>query len=176
MNCKGTFAVSACASWFCMPAAAQPIDVAIRNFTFQPQIAVVAQFSTIRWTNFDGSAHTATSETGAGTLVPDGLFDSGLLFEGETFQFTFANPGIIYYFCEPHGMQGEVHVLPAPPCPADVNQDRVVDIQDLALLLAAFGSSSGESAFNPAADLSADGVIDLSDLALLLAAFGSSCP
>jgi len=56
----------------------------------------------------------------------------------------------------------------APPCPGDLNGDAVVDIDDLAILLNGFGSST-------AGDLNGDGVTDTNDLAILLNAFGQTC-
>ncbi|MBI5864458.1 MAG: PQQ-like beta-propeller repeat protein [Planctomycetes bacterium] len=55
----------------------------------------------------------------------------------------------------------------------DVDGDGDVDIADLALLLSAFGSCSGDAGFNEAADFDASGCIELGDLAILLAAFGT---
>ncbi|MFN0136776.1 MAG: dockerin type I domain-containing protein [Phycisphaerae bacterium] len=60
------------------------------------------------------------------------------------------------------------------PCPGDVNGDRVVDLTDLATLLANFGTAEG--ATREQGDLDADGDVDLVDLATLLANFGTSCP
>jgi hypothetical protein len=57
--------------------------------------------------------------------------------------------------------------------PGDVNGDNQVNIQDLSLMLAAFGACVGDPRFNSAADIVADGCIDLQDLAALLANFGS---
>lgn len=59
------------------------------------------------------------------------------------------------------------------PCPADVNGNGAVDLSDLALLLANFGTLSGATPDN--GDLDADGDVDLSDLAALLSAFGTTC-
>ena len=56
------------------------------------------------------------------------------------------------------------------PCPCDLNNDNVVDISDLALLLANFGTAG------PIGDINASGVVDISDLALILACFGTNCP
>jgi hypothetical protein len=61
-------------------------------------------------------------------------------------------------------------VVPCP-CAGDLNGDGIVDISDLALFLAQFGSADGGCD-----DINADGVTDISDLALFLAAFGSTCP
>ncbi len=65
--------------------------------------------------------------------------------------------------------------IPPPPCPADLNDDGVIDLDDLSLLLVAFGSCTGEPGFNAAADLDGDGCIDLDDLSELLVVFGTSC-
>ena len=48
--------------------------------------------------------------------------------------------------------------------PGDLDGDSDVDNDDLALFQAAFGSSSGDANYNPAADLDNDGVIGVSDL------------
>ncbi len=58
--------------------------------------------------------------------------------------------------------------------PGDVNGDHIVDINDLSILLAHFGTPSGATLAD--GDLEGDGDVDLSDLALLLSAFGTSCP
>ncbi len=54
------------------------------------------------------------------------------------------------------------------PCPGDLNGDRVVDIQDLTILLSCFGSSG-------CGDLNCDGVTDEQDLSLLLAGYDRVC-
>ncbi|GMU83776.1 MAG: hypothetical protein AMXMBFR47_36460 [Planctomycetota bacterium] len=61
----------------------------------------------------------------------------------------------------------------SPPCFGDVNGDRVVDLSDLTVLLAHFGTPSGASRAD--GDLDGDGDVDLSDLSLLLGHFGESC-
>ncbi|MFM7798836.1 MAG: hypothetical protein ACKPBA_07610 [Planctomycetota bacterium] len=62
-----------------------------------------------------------------------------------------------------------VEIIPptAPACPADLNNDGVVNGADLGLLLGAWGPCSG-----CAADLNADGVVNGADLGLLLGAWG----
>lgn len=64
----------------------------------------------------------------------------------------------------------------SPSCTGDVNGDGTVDLGDLSLLLAAFGTCSGDGNYNPSADLDGSGCVDLSDLSELLAAFGLDCP
>jgi probable HAF family extracellular repeat protein len=56
------------------------------------------------------------------------------------------------------------------PCVADLNNDRAVDLADLAVLLSSFGCVSG-----PCVDLTGDGETGLDDLALLLQGFGTDC-
>lgn len=58
--------------------------------------------------------------------------------------------------------------LIASPCPADLNNDGSVDVSDLLMLFAAWGSNPGH-----AADLNGDGSVDVSDLLLLLGAWGA---
>jgi plastocyanin len=93
-------------------------DVVIQNFAYLPADLTVVVGTTLRWTNFDAIEHTATSQTGPGTLVPSGVFDSGLLMEGQSFEFTFTQPGVYHYWCVPHGssMQGVIRVTAAATC------------------------------------------------------------
>ncbi len=60
-------------------------------------------------------------------------------------------------------------------CPGDANGDGLVDLADLAVLLAAYGTSAGDGNFNANADFDFNGRIDLADLAALLARFGRQC-
>lgn len=57
---------------------------------------------------------------------------------------------------------------------ADIDADCAVGLSDLAYLLRAFGTCSGDDAFDERADLMADECIDIADLARLLANFGAS--
>jgi len=67
-----------------------------------------------------------------------------------------------------------VRVATISECPlGDLNDDGVVDISDMASLLAYFGTTSG--ATYPYGDLDGDGDVDVEDLANLLANFGTSC-
>lgn len=63
---------------------------------------------------------------------------------------------------------GPFEFRPAPPCPADLNTDGIVDVLDLIDLLAAWGSNPGHPA-----DLTGDGTVDVLDLIVLLADWGS---
>jgi len=88
------------------------VDVTILDFEFQPQVVTIRQGESVRWTNLDPIEHTATSQTGPGTLVPNGVFGSPLLQQNEVFEFVFTTVGTYHYFCIPHGssMQGVVIV------------------------------------------------------------------
>lgn len=64
-------------------------------------------------------------------------------------------------------------IADACECPADLDADGAVGLQDLATLLANFGTPAG--ATPQMGDLDADGDVDVQDLSLLLAAFGQPC-
>jgi hypothetical protein len=56
-----------------------------------------------------------------------------------------------------------------PGCPGDANGDNQVDLADLNLVLANFGTAG------PDGDVNGDGQVDLADLNLVLANFGTTC-
>lgn len=56
--------------------------------------------------------------------------------------------------------------------PGDVNGDLAVDVVDLALVGAAFGSVAGMANWNPFADFDGNGVVDVIDLAVVGSNFG----
>lgn len=74
----------------------QTHNVSIQNLAFTPIEITIRQGDTVRWTNNDPYAHTATSA---------GNFDSGALNQGQTFQFTFNTPGVYEYICSIHPPQ-----------------------------------------------------------------------
>lgn len=77
--------------------------VDIKNFRYNPDMVEIAVGSTVTWTNQEIVVHTATADEGA--------FDSGDLSKGESFSFTFDEPGEFSYFCEYHdNMHGTVVV------------------------------------------------------------------
>lgn len=63
-----------------------------------------------------------------------------------------------------------------PECLADLNGDGTVGQADLAIMLAAYGSSAGDAAYNYIADLDNDNTVGQGDLAILLASYSTNCP
>lgn len=66
-----------------------------------------------------------------------------------------------------------VTINPAAICPADINHDGAIDLEDLAQLVANFGDND---LYAGDGSLDCDRDVDLADLALLLAVFGTTCP
>lgn len=56
-----------------------------------------------------------------------------------------------------------------PPCPADINNDSVIDTADLGQLISDFGTNA------PTSDINTDGIVDTADLGILIAEFGFAC-
>ncbi len=81
------------------------VNVAIKDFSFQPATVNVNVGDTVVWTQMDGARHTVTIISGPET------FDSGPLASGDTFSHTFTKPGAYNYKCSPHpNMRGTVVV------------------------------------------------------------------
>jgi plastocyanin len=79
------------------------VTVEIEGFAFTPQDVTIPVGETVQWINLDTVRHTSTSDT----LV----WDSGLLAEGDTFEFTFDDVGVYPYHCTVHPtMTGTVTV------------------------------------------------------------------
>ena len=89
---------------------------------------IISINTTVTWVNNDDVDHTVTSVTG--------LFDSGVLSPGQSFSFTFSQPGTFQYFCSLHGAESmsgtivvtedEVPVSPTPPPTASPSPDPTV--------------------------------------------------
>ncbi|MCI4626979.1 MAG: plastocyanin/azurin family copper-binding protein [Candidatus Magnetoovum sp. WYHC-5] len=84
--------------------------VIMKNYVFEQQNITIKAGETVRWLNLEGS-HTTTSGT---SCTPDGVWNSGYLQVGQTYDVTFDTPGTYSYYCTPHcamGMTGTVTVL-----------------------------------------------------------------
>jgi hypothetical protein len=64
--------------------------------------------------------------------------------------------------------------LPLGDCPADLNGDYVVDVNDILIVLADFGTC-GDGTFRPAGDIDGDCCTNVNDLLHLISAFGADC-
>ncbi|MDQ3954609.1 MAG: plastocyanin/azurin family copper-binding protein [Actinomycetota bacterium] len=97
-------------------------QVVLEAIAFQPSTIEIETGTTVVWTNKDDDVlHTVTSgrakkegipgQTEDTPGKPDGLFDMKLPDEGDTFEFTFEEPGTYTYFCAIHApMTGTVTV------------------------------------------------------------------
>ena len=80
--------------------------VAIQDFAFSPRTVEIRVGDTVRWTNRDSVAHSATAQNGS--------FDTGLLSDGESGSVRFTAAGTYRYICTPHpDMTGTVVVRSA---------------------------------------------------------------
>ena len=78
------------------------VTVEMRDLAFTPRNIEVRAGDTVTWFNADGVPHTVSGEGG---------FDSGTLQQGETYEFTFNEPGQFTYNCSVHpAMSGLVVV------------------------------------------------------------------
>jgi plastocyanin len=94
--------------------AASADEIVAIGLRFMPADLTVPVGTTVRWVNGEAITHTVTSgswgevnkSTGLrGTQSADGMYDHSLSPKGEdgdTFEFTFTEPGTYTYFCKPH--------------------------------------------------------------------------
>ncbi len=76
--------------------------VAIKNFSFQPAEITIPAGTTVVWTQFDSVRH---------NINADGLFQSPLLDENDTYKYKFDKAGTFDYYCGPHPfMKGKIIV------------------------------------------------------------------
>lgn len=68
--------------------------IEISNFEYSPKLVTVKQGTTVTWTNRDGAEHNVVSD--------DKVLDGPLLAKGESWSFTFSDPGTYEYYCLPH--------------------------------------------------------------------------
>lgn len=77
------------------------VEVSIKDFSFNPESVTVSTGDTVRWTNMDSASHTVSGPT----------FESGILKNGDSFEFLFTDPGVYDYSCSIHpSMKGTVIV------------------------------------------------------------------
>jgi len=66
----------------------------IQNFAYLPANIQVRTGTTVTWTNQDNIQHSVTFK--------NGMKDSGLLSQGQSFRYTFNTPGTYQYYCTVH--------------------------------------------------------------------------
>jgi plastocyanin len=76
------------------PMPAGSANVMIQDFTFSPATVTIKAGAAVQWTNNGPSSHTTTSD--------NGVWDSGVLPVGGTFQMTFTKAGTYGYHCTIH--------------------------------------------------------------------------
>lgn len=97
-----------------VPPTPVPSRVRMNTGQFRPASLTGKVGTTVTWVNNEqqgGESYSVTSGVGGS---PNGLFDSGLVQPGGTFQFTFTTPGNYGYYSitNPTGMTGEIIVNP----------------------------------------------------------------
>ena len=70
------------------------------NECYIPTALIVSTGTTVIWENDDNAAHLATSGTPDGG--PDGVFDSGMIMAGGTYEYEFSDSGEFEYYCLVH--------------------------------------------------------------------------
>ena len=75
------------------------VSAASSEYSFHPLSITVPVGATITWTNTGLELHTVTSDAD--------LFNEAIA-PGESFSFTFTEPGTYYYHCEPHAFQSMI--------------------------------------------------------------------
>lgn len=102
---------------------------------FSPSVITVNAGDTVTWVNNDKEIHNITSGNGLTRTefvttshvgTPNGLFESGSFKPGQSWSYTFTNPGIYHYYCSIHPwMNGAVvvnHEVPKIPTDSTGNQ------------------------------------------------------
>ncbi|HEV2583260.1 MAG TPA: cupredoxin family copper-binding protein [Ktedonobacteraceae bacterium] len=70
----------------------------MQNFAYQYANMQVKVGTTVTWTNHDSAPHSVTFK--------NGMKDSGLLYQGQSFSYTFNTPGTYQYYCTIHPYMG----------------------------------------------------------------------
>ncbi len=86
-------------------------DVTIASFAYSPQEVRVAVGSTVTWVNMDHVMHTVSFGEHAHEHEDHASIDSGPMYHMGAWSYTFDEPGVYEYHCDPHPyMTGSVMV------------------------------------------------------------------
>jgi plastocyanin len=111
-------------SWVSTAFAAETHQIPIARYTYVPATMTVRVGDVVTWTNQDEASHD----------VAGGTFRSPMLAQGQSWSFTFTQPGTFDYVCSVHpDMRAQIVVLaqettvapPPPPVPQPVVQQPV---------------------------------------------------
>ncbi len=179
--------VAVAAALLTQPTAAQqtvPVDVGDIWYCDASQMGstcdtTIAAGDTVVW-DFSPALlpHSATA-CGASCNNPTGspLFDSGIIIDSSSYQYTFTQPGTYRYYCVIHltTQLGRIIVLGGGPTPTpadrpygDVDCSGVIDSIDAALVLQLDAGLVGSLSCEQNADTNGDGAINSVDAALIL--------
>lgn len=82
--------------------------VNIQNMAFNPATLNVKVGTTVKWVNMDSTTHQVVSNTG--------VFNSGVLKNGQSYTYTFNKTGTYPYYCSIHpSMKGTIVVTKTAP-------------------------------------------------------------
>ena len=87
-------AIAGCGSSDAKPVAASATTVDIKSFKYKPVTVAVRKGGSVRWTNSDDAAHTATAD--------DRSFDTQTINKGAARMVTFTSAGTFAYHCDFH--------------------------------------------------------------------------
>jgi plastocyanin len=94
------------------PAAAVEQAVTIKDFAYAPANIQINAGDTVTWTNLEAIMPHDVSTIIPGEPEPVLPFQSPILQSGESFSFTFTQPGVYQYYCSLHpNMLGHVTVV-----------------------------------------------------------------
>jgi hypothetical protein len=150
--------------WFC--------DASYQDGVCPTSIAVG---DTVRWEYpSSGQLIHTTTECGADcdAPTPTPLWDSGTLYPGDSFEFTFTEPGEYLYYCtfHPTTQRGLIRVLEPGPSGSvgDVNCNDGVNAIDATLVLQLVAGLLDQLSCQENADTNADGMTNAVDATLIL--------
>jgi plastocyanin len=96
--------------------------IELSQLMYMPKTIEIKAGTTVTWTNAEPISHTVTSGMPTGVDAetslrsgeePDGTFNEELPEEGDSFSFTYDEPGTYAYYCDIHkGMNAEIVVTP----------------------------------------------------------------
>jgi plastocyanin len=131
-------------SWTAVPPTTPVIvNVNIVNFGYDPQQINLPVGGTVVWRNSDADPHTATGDAGE--------WDTGILEQGQTANFTFATAGTYSYFCTVHPEMGGIITVvgPATATPAPTGSPTATSATPTSTATATATLPSGPTATMP---------------------------